>query len=285
MLSDSLIAALAQRLDEAETSKTFIRALSLEHPGITIEEAYAIQNAWTSLKLARGRTIKGHKIGLTSKAMQYAVGISEPDHGVLFDDMFYYDGAIIPSARYMAARIEVELAFVLAKPLSGPDCTIFDVLNATDYVTPALEILESRVHRIDPATKATRMIVDTIADNAANAAIVIGGRTFKPDAADLRWVSALLFRNAQIEETGVAAGVLNHPANGIAWLANKLFAHGRKPGRRRGRARRLLYAPRRCPRRRHVSGRLRPLWLGFLLFFVSAGLKSSPKEGDREAAG
>jgi 2-oxo-hept-3-ene-1,7-dioate hydratase len=139
--------------------------------------------------------------------------------------MFYADAGPIPFDRFHAPRIEVELAFVLKSPLKGPDCTLFDVLNATDYVTPALEILETRMHRVDPETKAPRKVTDTISDNAANAALVVGGRPFRPLEADLRWIGALLFRNGQIEETGIAAGVLNHPANGVAWLANRLARH------------------------------------------------------------
>jgi 2-oxo-hept-3-ene-1,7-dioate hydratase len=226
MLDRQTVERLAQRLDEAERSKSLIRAFTLEHPGLTIEDAYAIQRAWTRLQLSRGRTVKGHKIGLTSKAMQSAVGISEPDYGVLFADMFYPDAGTIPFDRFRAPRIEVELAFVLKAPLKGPGCTLFDVLDATGYVTPALEILETRMHRIDPETKAPRKVMDTISDNAANAALVVGGRPFRPLEADLRWIGALLFRNGQIEETGIAAGVLNHPANGVAWLVNRLAPHG-----------------------------------------------------------
>jgi 2-oxo-hept-3-ene-1,7-dioate hydratase len=228
MLDGSAIAELARRLQEAEEKKTFIRMFSIDHPDMSIEDAYAIQRAWTKIKLANGRVVKGHKIGLTSRAMQSAVGIDEPDYGVLFDDMFWNDGAVIPFEKYLSARIEVELAFMLAKPLAGPDCTIFDVLDATSYVTPALEILESRMYRLDPETKAARKVTDTISDNAANAAIVTGGRPFRPHEVDLRWVSALLYRNGQIEETGVAAGVLNNPAQGVAWLANRLAAHGER---------------------------------------------------------
>jgi 2-oxo-hept-3-ene-1,7-dioate hydratase len=226
MLDESTIGELARRLQKAESDKSFIRMFSIAHPEMTIDDAYAVQRAWTAIKLANGRIIRGHKIGLTSRAMQSAVGIDEPDYGVLFDDMFWTDGAVIPFEKYLSARIEVELAFVLAKPLAGPDCTIFDVLDATSYVTPALEVLESRMHRLDPETKATRKVTDTISDNAANAAIVTGGRPFRPQEVDLRWVSALLFRNGQIEETGVAAGVLNNPARGVAWLANRLAPHG-----------------------------------------------------------
>jgi 2-oxo-hept-3-ene-1,7-dioate hydratase len=191
-----------------------------------MEDAYAIQRAWVALKVRNGRTVKGLKIGMTSRAMQNAIGIREPDLGTLLDDMFFYDGAEIPTERFIATRIEAELAFVLKSPLKGPECTIFDVLNATDYVTPALEILDTRIFRVDPETKATRTIRDTISDNAANAGIVIGGRPFKPTDVDMRWVAALVFKNGQLEETGVAAGVLNNPANGVAWLANKLHPYG-----------------------------------------------------------
>ncbi|MDX2202910.1 MAG: 2-oxo-hepta-3-ene-1,7-dioic acid hydratase [Hyphomicrobiaceae bacterium] len=225
MLSKDEIETIAARLEEAERTKQQIRMLSLEHPQMSIEEAYAIQRAWVALKLKNGRRIKGHKIGLTSKAMQNAVGIREPDFGALLDDMFYADGAEIPAERFITIRIEAELAFVLKSRLTGPECTVFDVLNATDYCTPALEILDTRVKRTDPSG-ATRKIVDTISDNAANAALVVGGRPFKPNEVDLRWIAALVYRNGQLEETGVAAGVLNHPANGVAWLANKLHPYG-----------------------------------------------------------
>lgn len=226
MLDIATIERLAAKLDEAERTRSQVTMFTREHPGLTIEDAYAIQRAWTKLQLARGRIVKGHKIGLTSKAMQSAVGISEPDYGVLFADMFYPDAGPIPFDRFTAPRIEVELAFVLKAPLRGPDCTIFDVLNATDCVTPALEILETRMHRVDPETGKARKVMDTISDNAANAALVLGGRPFRPLDADLRWIGALLFRNGEVEETGLAAGVLNHPANGIAWLANRLAPHG-----------------------------------------------------------
>ena len=226
MLSESDILAAARRLQEAEATRVPIRQLSLDHPGLTVEEAYAIQKAWVALKLAEGRAIKGHKIWLTSRAMQLAVGIDEPDYGVLFDDMFFRDGGEVPTERFIQLRIEAELAFVMRAPLQGRGCTIFDVYNATDYVIPALEILDARVHRIDPETKTPRKVVDTIADNAANAGIVPGGRPFRPDALDLRWVGVICSKNGAIEETGLAAGVLNHPANGIAWLVDRLAPHG-----------------------------------------------------------
>jgi 2-oxo-hept-3-ene-1,7-dioate hydratase len=140
--------------------------------------------------------------------------------------MLFEDGATIPADRFIQPRIEAEIAFVMKAPLRGPGVSIFDVLNATDYVTPALEILDTRVMRVDPETKKARNIVDTISDNAANAGIVIGGRQMRPDAVDMRWMGAIVSRNAEVEETGLGAGVLNHPARGIAWLANRLAQYG-----------------------------------------------------------
>src|SRR6201747_1111848 len=185
-LSSDDIRSAAERLDQAEKTRQQIRQISLEHPGITIAESYAIQKAWVEIKVAAGRVVKGHKIGLTSKAMQSALNIDEPDSGVLLDDMFFADGGLVPSDRFIATRIEAELAFVLKHRLSGPDCTLFDVLNATDFVVPALEILDARIQRVDPQTKSTRKIFDTIADNAANAGIVLGGPPLRPLAAYLR---------------------------------------------------------------------------------------------------
>jgi 2-oxo-hept-3-ene-1,7-dioate hydratase len=216
MLDQQTIENLARRLDEAERTKSQLRMFTAEYPDLAIEDAYAIQRAWTAIQIKQGRVIKGHKIGLTSKAMQNAVGIAEPDYGVLFEDMFYGDAGEIPFSRFHAPRIEVELAFILKTALKGPHCSIFDVLNATDYVTPALEILETRMHRIDPETKATRKVMDTISDNAANAALVLGGRPFKPHDVDLRWIGALLFRNGQIEETGIAAAFSSGQRGGLA---------------------------------------------------------------------
>lgn len=226
MIDAKDIPTIASILDKAEQSRTQTRQLSLDYPAMTIEDAYAIQKAWVALKIQNGRVLKGHKIGLTSKAMQLASNISEPDYGSLLDDMFFPEASDIPFDRFIVPRIEVELAFVLSKKLQGPHCTVFDVLNATEYVIPALEIIDARIERIDPVSKTTRKIVDTIADNAANAGIIMGGRPFKPLDTDLRWISALCYRNGQIEESGVAAAVLNNPVNGVVWLANKLALHG-----------------------------------------------------------
>jgi len=225
-LSKDDIRLAAERLHQAEKTKQQIRQISLDHPGITIQDAYAIQKAWIEIKLAEGRVVRGHKIGLTSKAMHSALGIDEPDSGVLLDDMFFADGGLVPSDRFIGTRVEAELAFIMKQRLAGPDCTLFDVLNATDFVVPALEILDTRIERVDRTTKSTRKIFDTIADNAANAGIVLGGRPLRPLEADLRWIGALCYRNGQLEETGLAAGVLNHPATSVAWLVNKITPLG-----------------------------------------------------------
>ena len=221
MMNKDQVRAAADALDAAEKRRMQTRATTLEYPDMTIEDAYAIQECWMSMKLAAGRTIKGHKIGLTSRAMQQSMQIDEPDSGILLDDMFFEDGSDIVVADFLDPRIEVELAFVLGDKLEGEDVTIFDVLSATDYVIPALELIAARTHRVDPESGRPRTVRDTIADNAANAGIIMGGRPVKPLDTDLRWVGALLYRNGVIEETGVAAGVLNHPAKGIAWLAKK----------------------------------------------------------------
>ncbi|HYP72343.1 MAG TPA: 2-oxo-hepta-3-ene-1,7-dioic acid hydratase [Variovorax sp.] len=222
MLSTSIIKSLAAELQRAEQSRQQVEHFSKRHPEMTVEDGYAISREWVAAKIAEGRKPIGHKIGLTSRAMQQSSQIDEPDYGTLLDDMLFAEGGDIPFSRFIAPRVEVELAFVLGKRLQGPRVSIFDVLAATDYVVPAIEIIDARIEQFDRHTKAPRKVFDTISDNAANAGLVLGGRPVKPDAVDLRWVSALLYRNGVIEETGVAAGVLNHPANGVAWLANKL---------------------------------------------------------------
>jgi 2-oxo-hept-3-ene-1,7-dioate hydratase len=224
--ADAELTDIARRLYKAEQTRTPIRQLSLDYPDMTVEDAYAVQRALVALKVADGREVKGRKIGLTSKVMQRAVSIDEPDYGALFDDMFVEDGGRVPLGRFIRPRVEVELAFILGETLRGPGVTLFDVLRATEYVTPALEILDARVQMSDPETGHLRTIVDTIADNAADAGLVLGGRVVRPLDVDLRWVAALLLRNGTIEESGVAAAVLNHPANGVAWLANRHAPHG-----------------------------------------------------------
>jgi 2-oxo-hept-3-ene-1,7-dioate hydratase len=225
MLPTETLQALARELYEARKTRTPVRHFSRRHPDMTIDDGYAIQREWVRLEMADGRRIRGRKIGLTSRAMQQASQITEPDYAPLMDDMFFDNGSEIPFDRFIAPRVEVELAFILGKPLKGPGVSLFDVLSATEYVTPAIEIIDARIEQFDRETKVMRKVFDTISDFAANAGIVLGGRPVRPLDVDLRWVGALLHKNGVIEETGVAAGVLNHPANGVAWLANKIAPH------------------------------------------------------------
>ncbi|WP_284619601.1 2-oxo-hept-4-ene-1,7-dioate hydratase [Aquabacterium humicola] len=218
-------ATLARELRDARATRRPLAHFSKRFPAMTIADSYAIQRAWTALDLAAGRRAIGHKIGLTSRAMQIASQITEPDYGLMLDHMLLKDGGEVETARYLVPRLEVEFAFSLARPLKGPHLTLLDVLAATDWVMPALELIDARIEQFDRETKAPRTVRDTIADNAACAGLVLGGRPMRPDAVDWRWAGALLHKNGVIEESGLGAAVLNHPANGVAWLANKLAAH------------------------------------------------------------
>ncbi|MFK7602019.1 2-oxo-hept-4-ene-1,7-dioate hydratase [Deinococcus sp. SM5_A1] len=226
VIPDADLTNLAAELEGAEMSGVQIAPLSERYPGMTFADAYAVQRAWVDLKLDAGGRVLGHKIGLTSRAMQIASQITEPDYGTLLDSMFYEPNGDIPLSDFVAPKVEVELAFLLKDDLRGPGVTLFDVLRATEYVTPAAEIIDARIQRVSAATGKPRRVFDTISDNAANAGIIVGGNAVRPDALDLRWAAALCIRNGVIEETGVAAGVLGHPAQGIAWLANRLAPHG-----------------------------------------------------------
>ncbi len=226
-LSDAQIDAEARLLDEAERNRRQIRQTTSVHPDMTIEDAYRVQAAWLRLRLERGERLIGHKIGLTSHAMQQAMNITTPDSGFLTDAMVFPPGQGPAAEDFCDPRIEVELAFVLGRDLAGDALEVDDVLDATDYVTPAVEVIAARTFRTDPATGRTRTVTDTIADNAADAGIICGGRRVGPREVDLRWVGALAYRNGQITETGLAAGVLDHPARGIVWLARRYSAQGR----------------------------------------------------------
>ena len=216
MFSDALLTQLAQELDHSEKSRQQIEHFSKRYPGMGIDDGYRVAREWVRMQIAAGRKVIGHKIGLTSRAMQQASQIDEPDYGTLLDNMLYTctPGQVldIPFQAFIAPRVEVELAFVLKTPLKGPglpggqQITVEDVLAATDYVTPAIEIIDSRIEQFDRHNKTMRKVYDTISDNAANAAI--------------------LRQNGNVEETGLAAGVQGHPAVGVAWLANKLAPWG-----------------------------------------------------------
>ncbi|MGH6991154.1 MAG: 2-oxo-hept-4-ene-1,7-dioate hydratase, partial [Stellaceae bacterium] len=153
MLKKTDIDDIAQRLDVAEKTRERMRPPTGQYPGMTFEDAYAVQRAWVALKLQSGRTIRGHKIGLTSKAMQNISNVKEPDYGALLDDMFFTDGGELPMDRFIEPRLECELAFIMGRRLKGPNCTIYDALAATDYVTPTVEIVDLRTMNVDPETK------------------------------------------------------------------------------------------------------------------------------------
>jgi 2-oxo-hept-3-ene-1,7-dioate hydratase len=222
----------AKALLTAEKTRTQIGLLSLAHRDMTLDDAYAVQASLIALKLAQGRRQIGWKIGLTSRAMQQQLQIDTPDSGVLLDDMLFADGATIPKTHFIQPRVEAEIAFLMAKDLQGPATTRKDVIAATAHVAPALEILDTRILRSDPASGRARIITDTVSDNAANAGIVLGPQRHDPTAFDLRRVGAIVKRDGVVEETGLGAGVLDDPVTGILWLVHRLarYGHGLKAG-------------------------------------------------------
>ena len=230
MLTVEQIEQLAAELQRSEQSRVPVEHFSKRFPGMTIEDGYRVSRAWVARQLAEGRQVIGHKIGLTSRAMQQASQIDEPDYGTLLDSMLFTctPGEVleIPAQRFIAPRVEVELAFILNKDLQGPDIGVEQVLAATEYVTPAIEIIDARIEQFDRHTKVMRKVFDTISDNAANAGIVVGAGRADARAIDRPWVGAILRQNGVVEETGLAAGVQGDPAVGIAWLANKLAPWG-----------------------------------------------------------
>ncbi|HIC65017.1 MAG TPA: 2-oxo-hepta-3-ene-1,7-dioic acid hydratase, partial [Paracoccus sp.] len=211
----------------AEDDRTQTGLLSIRHPGITLDDAYAIQSAQMAQKLAAGRKVIGWKIGLTSRVMQEALGIDTPDSGVLYDDMLFQTGAAVSKGRFIQPRVEAEIAFVMKAPIDGT-VTRDDVLAATQAVVPSLEILDTRILRSDPATGQLRQIFDTVADNAANAGIVLGRERHLPDAKDLRWTGAIVRKNGEVVATGLGAAVLDDPVMGIVWLARRMGKYGQR---------------------------------------------------------
>jgi 2-oxo-hept-3-ene-1,7-dioate hydratase len=199
---------------------------------MSMDDAYEVQNAIYRAKLVEERKVIGWKIGLTSKAMQAALNIDIPDSGILFDDMLFETGATVPKGRFIQPRVEAEIAFVMKDAIGGADVTRDDVIAATDFVAPSLEILDTRILRKDPETGKARIITDTISDNAANAGIVLGAERHAVDAHDLRWVGAITACNDEVEETGLGAGVLNDPVESVVWLARRMAQYGQtiEPG-------------------------------------------------------
>lgn len=218
----------AADLLQAERTGTQIGLLTRRHPEMNMDDAYAVQGAIYDQKRAQGQKVIGWKIGLTSKAMQSALNIDIPDSGILFDEMAFENAAIVPAGRFIQPRIECEIAFVMRAAIGGANVTRADVIAATDFVAPSIEILDTRILRKDPETGATRNVYDTISDNAANAGIVLGAERHGVDDFDLRWVGAIVRRNDVVEETGLGAGVLNDPVESVVWLARRMAQYGQQ---------------------------------------------------------
>ena len=211
--------AAAALLDAYDT-KVAIPPLVQTYPGMTTEDSYAVQQLQIERRLSEGRTIKGHKVGLTSAAMQRQLGVDQPDYGHLLDDMFFLEHVLIPSSIYLQPKIEPEVAFVLKRRLSGPGVTVPEAISAVDYVLPALEIIDSRIENWKIG------IVDTIADNASSGGLVLGSRPTRLEDVDLRLVGCTLLRNGRVVATGAGGAVLGSPINSLVWLANTVGALG-----------------------------------------------------------
>lgn len=220
MLPQAEIAALAERLRAASELRTPIPPLSHGAPGLDVASAYAIQLANVRERIAAGAVVRGHKVGLTSRAMQEMLGVHEPDYGHILDAMLIPDGASVSIRRFLQPRVEVEIAFLLARALPGPGVTAADVLAASAAVAPAIEVIDSRI----ADWKIT--LVDTIADNASSAGVVVGAWVPVDRAPPLPAVAAALVRSGEVVARGDGAAVLGDPAAAVAWLANALAPLG-----------------------------------------------------------
>ncbi|HEX9762483.1 MAG TPA: fumarylacetoacetate hydrolase family protein [Acidimicrobiia bacterium] len=219
MLSDEERREASRLLLEAEANRVQIPGPSRTWPQMTLDDSYAIAAIGIEDKVSKGSSFRGRKVGLTSKAMQRSSQIDQPDFGILLDHMFFEHGAQIARGDYCVPRVELELAFVMGDRLVGPDVSLTDVMGATEHIVPAIELIDARA--LDPRT-----IFDTVADNGAAAGVVMGEAKLGPEDLDLRWVGGILLCNGEVEETGLAAGVLGHPGNAVVWLANKLAEVG-----------------------------------------------------------
>lgn len=206
----------ARELFEAEETTSEIKPLTERDKDLDVKDAYQIQLETVKLKTDQGKKVIGKKVGLTSKAMQEMLKVDEPDYGHLFDDMEVKNGDVIDTKTMIAPRVEAEIGFILSEDLVGPNITFLDVIMATDYVVPTLEIIDSRIE--DWKIK----LVDTVADNGSSAKVVIGDQKKNLEEVDLRLNGMILSKNDDIIATGAGAAALGHPAEAIAWLANKL---------------------------------------------------------------
>jgi 2-oxo-hept-3-ene-1,7-dioate hydratase/2-keto-4-pentenoate hydratase len=221
MLSDEHIRETAASIFEAERTRVWVTPVSNRYEHVDVADAYRIAAAVRDLKIADGRTVKGHKIGLTSKAMRDISGATEPDYGFLYDDGFVPEGSTVEMERLNRPLVEVEVAFVMGTPLSGPSVNAADVIRATDFVLPMLEIVDSRF-----SARGKNALVDSISDGAWCGFAVLGGNPAKLTDIDVRTISASLSVNGEIQQTGSARAVMGNPINAVAWLVNKLHEFG-----------------------------------------------------------
>lgn len=212
-------AALAQELLNASRTGTPVRPLTERHPDLGLDGAYAIQLAQVRARTGAGASVSGHKIGLTSAAIQRQLGVREPDFGHLFADMDI-TGRSVSTDRFISPRAEPELAFVLGRELRGPGVTTREAAAAVHQVLPALEIIDSRIADWRIA------LPDTVADNASCGAYVLGTTGVPLDRLDLKRVGCVLRTGSEITATGTASAVLGNPLTGLAWLANTLGRYG-----------------------------------------------------------
>ena len=213
--------AAAAALYEAGRSGVPIDTISTTYPDADVEDAYAIAQGVIDRKIADGHRIKGHKVGLTSKAMRSIASATEPDYATLTDDFFVFEGSTVSPAKMNRALVEVEIAFVLGTDLSGPNVNVAEVIRATDFILPCLEIVDQRQKGRGPTP-----LVDTIADAASCGFVVLGANPRRLTDLDVRRVGAVLLKNGDQEESGVGAAVMGNPVNAVAWLANKLHEFG-----------------------------------------------------------
>jgi 2-keto-4-pentenoate hydratase len=218
-MDDAQLKEIADRLNRAESDRVAIDPPSAS-ARLTVADAYRIQMINVERRVASGRRIVGGKVGLTSIAMQKMMRVDEPDFGHLFDDMILQSGSDCPVGTLMLPRVEPEIAFVLSRELRGPGVTRDDVLAAAEYVTPALEIIDTRIRD----WKIT--LADTIADNASSGRVVLGAEKTPPRRHDLASIAMKLEKNGDVVEQGVGSAVLGHPAEPVAWLANKFAEFG-----------------------------------------------------------
>ena len=221
ILNPNQILQIAQMLSDAFNSQTTISALCEQFPGLSLADAYQIQEQLLDLHIKQGRVPVGYKMGLTNKSKMQEHGLVHPLHGYIFSSLVLEDNPVIPMTQLIQPRVECEVAFVLAKDLSGPNITIADVISATDYILPALEIVDSRYHDFEFAFN------DGIADNICGAMVVLGKQRIKVDSIDLTDINVILEINNKVVAEGNSSVVLDNPANSVAMLANKLAVEGK----------------------------------------------------------